>query len=633
MEIRNVVIIAHVDHGKTTLVDAILKQTHTFRDNQKEMGETLIMDSNDLEREKGITILAKNTAVFYSPSHKASTFDKSTADKSAEQSKTTKINIIDTPGHADFGGEVERVINMASGAILLVDAAEGPLPQTKFVLKKAIEAKLKLILIINKIDKRDARPKEILSQVENLILELALDESFLHFVTLYAVGRDGKAFYKLPEKYSSDLEGNLIPLFETVVKEIKNSALNEDKPFQMLISTLDYDNYVGRLCIGKVSQGVLKKDQPIVLVQDNKIIGQYRAQKLYTFEGLNKKEVNQVTSGDIVAIAGIPQLNIGQTICDPSSSVSLPSIKVEEPTIKITIGPNTSPFSGREGKYCTSRQIKERLEKEKQTNLGLKIKPDPEGVNYVVYGRGELHLAILIEMMRREGFELQVSKPQVIYKKINGVINEPFEEVTIDVDKEYMGLVTEEFGKRKGEMINMITTGNTTRLIYKISDQNLLGIRSSLLTKTRGTAILSSYFLGYLPRGTKMESTRNGALIAVKAGEAVTYGLVKSQNRGMLFIGTGTQVYEGMVVGISSREIDIEVNVTKEKQLTNNRSAGEGVSIPLIPASPLSLEQALDFINDDEMLEVTPLNIRIRKEHLSLTKRRVEGRRLESLAS
>ena len=610
MEIRNVVIIAHVDHGKTTLVDAILKQTHTFRDNQKEMGETLIMDSNDLEREKGITILAKNTAVFY---------------------KNTKINIIDTPGHSDFGGEVERVINMASGAILLVDAAEGPLPQTKFVLKKAIEAKLKLILIINKIDKKDARPREVLNQVENLILELAHDESFLHFVTLYAVGRDGKAFYKLPEKYTPETKDNLVPLFDTILKEIKNTAVSEDKPFQMLISTLAYDNYVGRLCIGKVNQGVLKKDQPIVLVQDDKIIGQYRAQKLFTFEGLGKKEVDQVTSGDIVAIAGIPQLNIGQTICDPSSPISLPSIKVEDPTIKITIGPNTSPFSGREGKYCTSRQIIERLEKEKQTNLGLRIEPDPEGVNYIVYGRGELHLAILIETMRREGFELQVSKPQVIYKKIAGVINEPYEEVTIDVDKEYMGLVTEEFGKRKGEMINMVTTGNTTRLIYKISDYNLLGVRSALLTKTRGTAILSSYFLGYLPRGLKMESSRNGALIAVKSGEAVTYGLVKSQNRGILFIGTGVQVYEGMVVGLSSREMDIEVNVTKEKQLTNNRSAGEGVSVALIPASPMSLEQALDFINDDEILEVTPLNIRIRKEHLSLTKRRVEGRRLESL--
>lgn len=608
MQIRNVVIIAHVDHGKTTLVDAILKQTHTFRDNQKEMGETLIMDSNDLEREKGITILAKNTAVFY---------------------KKTKINIVDTPGHADFGGEVERVINMASGAILLVDAAEGPLPQTKFVLKKAIEAKLKLILIINKIDKKDARPKEILAQVEDLILELALDESFLHFKTLYAVGRDGKAFYELPEKYDSESKDSLVPLFDTIISEVENSAIDDDKPFQMLISTLDYDNYVGKLCIGEVSQGILKKDQPIVLVQDNKIIGQYKAQKLYTFEGLQKKEVNWVASGDIIAIAGIPQLNIGQTICDPLNPVSLPSIKVEDPTIKITIGPNTSPLSGREGKYCTSRQIKERLEKEKQTNLGLKIEEDPEGVNYVVYGRGELHLAILIETMRREGYELQVSKPQVIYKKIDGVINEPFEEVTVDVDKEYMGLVTEEFGKRKGGMIDMVTTGNTTRLIYKISDYNLLGVRSSLLTKTRGTAILSSYFLGYLPKDQKMESSRNGALIATKPGVTVTYGLVKSQGRGILFVGIGVEVYEGMVVGLSSREMDIDVNVVKEKQLTNNRSSGEGVSVGLIPASPMSLEQSLDFINDDEMLEVTPLNIRIRKTHLSPSQRRIEGRKSE----
>jgi GTP-binding protein len=612
MEIRNVVIIAHVDHGKTTLVDAILKQTHTFRDNQKEMGETLIMDSNDLEREKGITILAKNTAVFY---------------------KNTKINIIDTPGHADFGGEVERVINMASGAILLVDAAEGPLPQTKFVLKKAIESKLKIVLMINKIDKKDARPKEVLNQVENLFLELAADETSLHFFSLYSVGRDGKAFYQLPKKYINRPEDNLIPLFETLIKEIPNSAKNEDKPFQMLISTLDYDNYVGRLCIGKVSQGILKKDQQIVLVENGKVIGKYQAQKLYTFEGLEKKEVNEVKSGDIVAIAGISQLTIGQTVSDPKNPVSLPMIKVEEPTIKITIGPNTGPFSGKEGKYCTSRQIKERLEKEKQTNLGLKIGPDPEGVDYVVYGRGELHLAILIETMKREGFELQVSKPHVIYKKINGVINEPFEEVTIDVDKEFMGLVSEEFGKRKAEMVNMITIGNTTRLIYKISDQNLLGARSSLLTKTRGTAVLSSYFLGYLPKGTKMESVRNGVLIAVKPGIATNFGLVNSQNRGILFVDSGTKIYEGMIVGISNKELDIEVNVCKEKKLTNNRSVRDGgVSIPLVPPAPLSLEQALDFIDDDEILEVTPLNIRIRKKHLSQVKRKVMRRQEKNRA-
>ncbi len=605
MEIRNIAIIAHVDHGKTTLVDAMLKQTHTFRDNQKEMGETLIMDSNDLEREKGITILAKNTAVFY---------------------KNSKINIIDTPGHADFGGEVERTINMASGAILLVDAAEGPLPQTKFVLKKALEAHLKIILIINKIDKKDARPKEVKHEVESLFLELASKESHLHFITLYAVGRDGKAFLKLPDKYSPDMPGDLAPLFETVMKEIPNVAINQDKPFQLLISTLDYDNYVGKLCIGKVTQGTLKKNQNITLVQEGKVIGNYKAQKLYTFEGLQKKEVDEVTAGDVVAIAGIPELNIGQTITDPANPVSLPSIYVEEPTIKITIGPNTSPFAGREGKLGTSRQIKERLLKEKETNLGLKINEDPTGGNFTVSGRGELHLAVLVETMRREGFELQVSKPQVIYKKIDGVECEPYEEVTIDSDKQFMGTLTEEFGKRRGEMLDMETAGNNIRLKYKISDNNLLGIRSVLMTKTRGTAIMSTYLLGYLPKGNKVDSLRNGALVAVKSGEAMTYGLVNAQDRGNLFVSPGTKIYEGMVVGVGAREFDIEVNVCKEKKLSNNRSVGEGTSVPLIPATILSLEQSLDFINEDEFLEVTPISIRIRKKVLSLTQRRVSKR-------
>lgn len=610
MEIRNIVIIAHVDHGKTTLVDAMLKQTHTFRANQKEMAETLIMDSNELEREKGITILAKNTAVMY---------------------KDYKINIIDTPGHADFGGEVERVINMADGAILLVDAAEGPLPQTKFVLKKALQAGLKIILVINKIDKKDARPEDVLSEVEGLFLDLAEDDSSLEFATLYAVGRDGKAFYNLPEKYSLGMKGDLTPLFETVIKEIPNSIKDEAKPFQMLISTLDYDNYVGKICIGKVMRGHLSKGESIALVQDNKILGQYKAQKLYTTVGLNRKEINIVSAGDIVAIAGIPELTIGQTVTDPSFPESLPQIKVEDPTIKVTIGPNTSPFAGREGKFCTSRQIKERLLKEKETNLGLRIEPDQEGVNFVVHGRGELHLAILIETMRREGFELQISKPEVIYKTVDGVLSEPYEEVTIDVDKEHMGIVSEEFGKRKAEMIDMVSTENTVRLMYKISDRNLLGIRSSLMTKTRGTGIMSTFFLGYFPKGSDMGTVRNGALVAVKAGTAVTYGLVNAQDRGMLFVGPGEEVYEGMVVGVGNREFDIEVNVCKEKKLTNLRSAGEGVSVPLTPASPLTLEQALDFINDNEMLEVTPKGIRVRKKSLSHVERRVADRKERSL--
>ncbi len=616
MEIRNIAIIAHVDHGKTTLVDAILKQTHTFRDNQKEMGETLIMDSNDLEKEKGITILAKNTAVFFSPSHKAS----------EEHGKNTKINIIDTPGHADFGGEVERTINMASGAILLVDAAEGPLPQTKFVLREALEAKLKIILIINKIDKKDARPKEILKEVETLFLDLALDESSLHFDTLYAVGRDGKAFYELPESYSSETPGDLSPLFETIIKDIPNVAVNQDKPFQMLISTLDYDTYVGKLCIGKIYQGTLSKNQQIALVDEGKIMGTYKAQKLYTFEGLHKKEVDQVTAGDIVAIAGIPELTIGQTITDPANPVSLPKIHVEEPTIKVTIGPNTSPLAGKEGKLGTSRQIKERLLKEKETNVGLKIEQDPEGVNFIVHGRGELHLAILIETMRREGFEIQVSKPQVIYKTVDGVVQEPYEEVMIHTQKDYVGNVTEEFGKRKGELLDMITEQSGTKLTYKISESNLLGIRSVLMTKTRGTSTMHTYFLGYFPKGAKIDSTRNGALIGVKPGISLSYGLVNAQERGDLFIGTGVSVYEGMIVGVASRNIDIEVNVCKAKKLTNNRSAGEGVSVALTPPTILSLEQALDFINEDELLEVTPTSLRMRKKILSQSKRRVANR-------
>lgn len=606
MEIRNIAIIAHVDHGKTTLVDALLKQTHTFRDNQKEMSETLIMDSNELEREKGITILAKNTSVFY---------------------KGTKINIIDTPGHADFGGEVERIINMASGALLLVDAAEGPLPQTRFVLKKALESRLRIILLINKIDKKDARPKEVLQEMETLFLDLVNDASNLHFMTLYGVGRHGKVFTSLPQSYNDSTLGDLTPLFDTIVSEIPNSATSQEKPFQMLVSTLDYDNYVGKLCIGKVNRGKLTKGNSIAVLEDEAVKGIYKAVKLYTSEGLARREVEEVTAGDIIAIAGIPELTIGQTITDINHKESLPKIQIEEPTIKVTIGPNTGPFAGREGKYTTSRQIKERLLKEKETNLGLKIEEDREGTNFVVYGRGELHLGILIETMRREGYEMQVSKPHVIFKEINGVKSEPFEEVTIDIPQGYLGEVSEEMGKRKGQLLNMrIVNNSNMRLIYKVSSRNLLGIRNSLLTKTRGTMLMSSYLIGFGPIDGKKESLRNGALIAVKPGVSLTYGLVNAQERGTLFIGTGVDVYEGMIVGVASRDLDIEVNVCKAKKLTNNRSAGEGVSESLAPPVKLSLEQYLDFINDDELLEVTPLNLRLRKRYLSTIERRVVNR-------
>ncbi len=606
MEIRNVAIIAHVDHGKTTLVDAMLKQTHTFRENQKEMGQSLIMDSNDLEIEKGITILAKNTSVFY---------------------KGVKINIIDTPGHADFGQEVERVINMASGAILLVDSVEGPLPQTKFVLKKALDVKLKIILVINKIDKKDARPQQVLTDIENLFLELSDHESSLDFSTIYAVGRDGKAFYKLPAAYSPDQPGDLSPLFESIIKYVPNSAIHQDKPFQMLITTLDYDNYVGKLSIGKVSAGKLKKGQSIVLVADDKIIGTYKAQKLYTNRGLDRVEVDEITAGDIVALAGITELSIGQTVATPAFPKSLPKIEVEEPTIKITVGPNTSPLSGKEGKFFSSAQIKERLLKEKETNLGLNIDQDPAGSNFIISGRGELHLSILLETMRREGFELEVAKPQVIYKTFDNVISEPFEEVTIDVESQFVGVISEEMAKRKGTMVNMHQLGNITRIVYKISSQNLLGIRNSLLTKTRGTALIHTFLLGYFPKSSKMTITRNGALLAIQSGTSLSYGLGNAQERGLLFVGPGEKIYEGMVVGLSTRDKDIEVNVTKAKKQTNVRSENADIAIQLTPPIRLDLEQALDTIIEDELLEITPQNIRIRKKILSSVKRRVNQRK------
>lgn len=606
MNIRNIAIIAHVDHGKTTLVDAILKQSSIFRDNQKEMSQVLLMDTNDLEREKGITILSKNTGVIY---------------------KDTKINIIDTPGHADFGSEVERVLNMASGALLLVDAAEGPLPQTRFVLKKAIEAGLKIILFINKIDKKDARVVEVQREVENLFLDVAHHEDVLNFTTLYGVGRDGKAFTSLPEKYDATLPGDLTPLFETIMQQIPNSNIDEDAPLQMLISTLDYDSYVGRLGIGKITQGTLSKGQRISLVREQGIIGTYSATKLYTNFGLTRQEVEHIETGDIASVAGIADLQIGHTITDPLHPNPLPAIEIAEPTIRIGIGPNTSPVAGREGEFVTSRQIKARLDRELETNLGLHITDDPQGKNFIVSGRGELHLAVLIETMRREGFELEVSKPQVIYKQIDGQKCEPYEEVTIDVDKEYLGTVSEELGKRKAALVNMHPNSDTTlRLIYKISSNNLIGIRSTLLTNTRGTAVINTYLLGYEPIGSTMENVRNGVLISTNTGTSLAHGIANAQIRGTLFYGPGVEIYEGMVVGISASDKNIEINICRAKKLTNNRSSGEGVKVILEPPVEFSLEQYLDFIGEDELLEVTPRHLRLRKKYLTQNARRVAGR-------
>jgi GTP-binding protein len=589
-------------------VDSLLKQTHTFRDNQKEMTETLIMDSNDLEKEKGITILSKNNSVKY---------------------KDVKINIIDTPGHADFGGEVERILNMADGAILLVDAVEGPLPQTKFVLKKALEQHLKIILLINKIDKKDARPNEIIQEVEGLFLDLATHDDHLNFKTLFAVGRDGKAFDTLPTNYTSEMPGDLTPLFEAIVSEIPNSVKNEDQPFQMLISTLDSDPHVGKICIGKVTKGQLKKGDMVSLVDEGKVIGTSRVQKLFTSIGLDRIEVDAVYAGDIVAIAGIPNLTIGQTVTDPSSPESLPKIHVDDPTIRITIGPNTSPFLGKEGKLFSSSQIKDRLMKEKETNLGLKIEPDEATSNFAVSGRGELHLAVLIENMRREGFEMEISKPQVIYKTIDGKVSEPFEEVTIDVAADYIGAITEEFAKRKATMINMTQEpGEITRFVYKVSSKNLLGVRNILLTKTRGTVELNTFFLGYFPKeDSAIEEARPGVLISFDSGTALSYGLENAQERGTLFIKPNTPVYEGMLIGISTREQDMEINVTKGKKMTNIRSSTSDMSVQIDTPTEMSLEQALDFINSDELLEVTPQNIRMRKKWLSATERKINSRK------
>lgn len=600
-DIRNIAIIAHVDHGKTTLVDGLLKQTHTFRENQSEMSQTTILDSNDLEREKGITILAKNTAVMY---------------------EGTKINIIDTPGHADFGGEVERIINMADGAILLVDAAEGPLPQTKFVLQKSLERRLKLIVVVNKIDKKDADPQGVLNQIENLFLSLVDDESLLEFPVIYAIGRDGKAWNHLPTKEEQEAPGDLRPLFEQILTTVPSARGDDSAPFQLLISTLERDSYLGKLCIGRITRGVIHTGDRVTLVTPEKNLGNSTVEKLFVSQGIEKIPVTEAVSGDIVAIAGIKELSIGQTVCATTNPEPLPTIEVSEPTLKITIGPNTSPLAGREGKYLTSRQISERLLKEKETNLGLRIEEQTDGVGFVVAGRGELHLAVLIETMRREGYELEVSKPQVIFKVENGITMEPYDEVTIDVPDEFVGAIQTEFGKRKADLKHLEPNGRgDTRLMFEISEKNLLGARTSLLTETRGTLQMSSMFVGYKPLGTEFARLRNGALIASEAGKSATYGLDNAQQRGSLFIGAGEDTYAGMIVGLNSREQDMEVNVNKVKPSSNVRSASKDMMIKITPPVRYSLEQALDFLADDELMEVTPSVLRLRKKFLTASDR------------
>jgi GTP-binding protein len=599
MDIRNVAIIAHVDHGKTTLVDGLLKQSKTFRENEAAMQQELIMDSNDQERERGITILAKTTAVSYNG---------------------VKINIIDTPGHADFGGEVERTLSMADGVILVVDAQEGPMPQTKFVLKKALGLGLKPIVVVNKIDKRDARVEEVLHKTYDLFLDLATDDSQLEFPVYYAIGRDGKAWAELPT--NTEEPADLTVIFDAILVSIPSPAGDPTAPFQLQVSALDWDSYQGKYAVGRVARGTAKPGMNVTLIRakDGKQENA-RIDRVYVSQGLQRLEVPQAVAGDIVSLTGVKAAGISDTITDPSAPEALPNIAIEEPTLKMAVGANTSPFAGREGKYVTSRHLQERIQQELEHNVSMRMEPGEAG-QFILSGRGELHLAVFIETLRREGFELQVGKPMVITHEENGVTVEPVEELTVDVAAEYVGAVTGEVGRRKGLLLSQEENSDgSVRLTFEITTRGMLGLRTQLLTLSRGTAVMNSLFLRYDPIGTVIPKLRNGVLIASETGKAVGYGLDIAQGRGITFIPTQTEVYTGMVIGLNGREEDIEINVTKEKKLTNVRASGSDDALQLTPPTVLSLEQCLDFLEDDELLEVTPSNLRLRKKMLDANQR------------
>lgn len=604
-EIRNIAVIAHVDHGKTTLVDALLKQSHVFRENQEEMKQSQILDRNELERERGITILAKNCAIHYKHSF---------ADGTA---KDTKINIIDTPGHADFSGEVERTLGMADAALLIVDAQEGPMPQTRFVLKKALELGLKIIVVVNKIDKKFARPYETIQKVESLFLELAQSDEQLEFPVLYAVGRNGAVWKELPPDPGAS--GDVIPLLDAIVEHVPVSQKREG-PFKMVVTSIDYDTHIGRIVIGKVYQGIIQKGMKVVVTKNPGVFS--KVEKLFVYEGLGSIEVESAESGEIVSFAGISDVTIGDTISDPSDMETLSGAAISEPTLHMTLGPNTSPFSGREGKFSTSRQIEERLNKELESNLSLRVEKLGNG-KFTLSGRGELHLSILLETMRREGYEMEVGKPEVIIKEIEGVKMEPVEEVSVIVPNEFTGPITEEFGKRYAKMAHMGPLSETeTEFIFHAPTRVLLGLRTLLLTLTKGTVIYNSVIMGYEPIGKPLPKLRRGALIADSTGEALAYGLQNVQGRGITFIDPGTQVYEGMIIGMNAKDEDITMNVCKGKKLTNMRSKSSDGVIQLIPATKYSLEQSLDFLENDELLEITPLNLRLRKKYLTELERK-----------
>lgn len=597
-KIRNIAIIAHVDHGKTTLLDGLLKQSHTFRDNSVEMGEHLIMDSGDQEHERGITITAKTTAIHYD---------------------NYKINIIDTPGHADFGGEVERTLQMADGVLLIVDAAEGPMPQTKFVLSKALELGLKPLVIINKIDKPARRIEAVKDEIADLFLELATTDDQLEYPIYYAIGREGKSWNKMPDDPSEPAD--LKPIFEAIIKQIPAPKVDTDGPFRMLVTSLQYDSFLGKYALGRIERGTAKAGMPICLIDYNDNIKPAKIDKLFTYEGLEKQEIKEGLAGDIVAITGVGDAKIGETIADPSDPTPLPRIEVEKPTISIYLGPNTSPFKGREGEFNTSRQIADRLNRELETNVSLRVEPD--GIGFKVSGRGELHLSVLIEAMRREGYEFEVGRPQVVLSEENGQTMEPVEELFIEVAPEFVGAVAQELGTRHAELIKQETSSQgAIRSTYKITSRAIIGLHNLLLTATKGTVIMSSLPNGYQPLGAPLVGLRNGALIAAETGPSTAYALANAEARGELYIGPGVEVYAGQIVGLNKRKEDLEINVCKGKQLTNMRSKSSDGAIQLTPYTEMSLEQCLDFIENDELLEVTPKNLRLRKAELDPIKRK-----------
>jgi GTP-binding protein len=588
-DIRNVAIIAHVDHGKTTLVDALLKQSHTFRDNQ-DVG-TLIMDSNDLEREKGITILAKNTSIRHGE---------------------VTINIIDTPGHADFGGEVERVLNMADGCLLLVDAAEGPMAQTRFVLRKAFEVGLRTIIVINKVDRANADPARTLERVHDLFLELADDADQLEAPVVYAIAKEGRAGLS-PDDLGPDLE----PLFAAIIEHVP-APVAEQGGFQMLVANRAYDDYTGTMAIGRISRGSVAPGDTVAVLGGEGEPRRVKVVQVLVYRGLERVAVPSASAGDIVLLTGLEEVSIGDTLADPETPDPLPRIEIEEPTVRMTFGVNTSPFAGREGRFSTTRQLRARLFKELDTNLGLHVADTDAPERFLVSGRGELHLAVLIETVRREGYEFEVSRPEAIIKVINGQRMEPVEHLTVDVREEHVGGVTEALGKRRAEMIEIAyDKKGGVRLEYMIPTRGLIGFRNTFLTLTGGTGLMGSIAVGYRPYAGDFREQRNGALTASSPGTSLTYGLAGAQERGTTFIEPGEQVYEGMVVGIQKRPGDIRVNVTREKKQSNVRSSTSDISVRLTPASRLSLEQSLDFLADDELLEVTPKHLRLRKRHLT----------------